>query len=148
MILTRSIVVVVRYAPSDTWQGWSAASRRNGFGVDHALDPSDDAPVLSRGGRGLDKTKMGHSGEGRLLVGHGPREGGVAVDSSFVGQLASSVGRFEGSGCDERSGVLELGQARDSVGCRRGGRIARTWDTPRPGFVALRRSSSPVSRLS
>ncbi len=39
----------------------------------------------------MDRTEMGHSGEGRLLVGHGPREGvcviGVAVDGSFVEQL-------------------------------------------------------------
>ncbi len=55
-----------------------------------------------QGAARLDRTEIGHSGEGRLLVGHGPREGGVAVDSSFVGQLAGSVGRFEGSGCDDR----------------------------------------------
>ena len=32
-----------------------------------------DAPVLSRGGRGMDKTEMGHCCQGRLLLGHGPR---------------------------------------------------------------------------
>ena len=37
----------------------------------------------------MDRTEIGHSGEGRLLVGHGPRDGermGAAVDRSFVEQ--------------------------------------------------------------
>jgi transposase len=52
--------------------------------------PQNDAPVLSRGGRGVDRTEIGHSWfEGRLLVGHGPRGWcGVAVDASFVEQPA------------------------------------------------------------
>ena len=59
----------------------------------------NDAPVLSRGGRGMDKTEIGHScSEGRLLVGHGPRGVCVvvAVDSSFVEQPGRGVGRFGG----------------------------------------------------
>ena len=43
----------------------------------------------------MDKTEMGHSVEGRLLVGHGPREWAlVAADSSFVEQPVEGVGRF------------------------------------------------------
>ena len=47
----------------------------------------NDAPVLSRGGRGLDKTEMGHSCEGRLLLGHGPR-GACRCGRQFVRRTA------------------------------------------------------------